>query len=78
MVAAAGALWARGVSVDWPAYFAGAAVSRVDLPRYAFDNRRYWLDPRPAAADSTGLGLDPAGHPLLGAVVRPATPTRCC
>ncbi|MEU1607992.1 type I polyketide synthase, partial [Micromonospora matsumotoense] len=72
VVAAAGTLWARGVSVDWPAYFAGAAVSRVDLPRYAFDNRRYWLDSRPAAADSTGLGLDPAGHPLLGAVVRRA------
>ncbi|MGX4653559.1 SDR family NAD(P)-dependent oxidoreductase [Micromonospora sp. SCSIO 07396] len=72
VVAAAGALWTRGVSVDWPAYFADAAVNRVDLPPYAFDNRRYWLDPRPAAADSAGLGLDPAGHPLLGAVVRRA------
>ncbi|MEU8663144.1 acyltransferase domain-containing protein, partial [Actinoplanes philippinensis] len=41
---AAGAVWSRGVAVDWPAYFAGSGATRIDLPRYAFDHDRgYWL-----------------------------------
>ncbi len=32
---------------------------RVDLPTYAFQHERYWLDARPAEAPATG------GHPLL-------------
>ncbi|MGO4463096.1 type I polyketide synthase, partial [Streptomyces sp. M-16] len=58
---------ARGVTVDWDAVYPGAR--RVDLPTYAFQRERYWLKGTPGAGDVTSAGLDPAGHPLLGAMV---------
>ncbi|MGP4114701.1 type I polyketide synthase, partial [Streptomyces sp. 4N509B] len=63
-------LWQRGVPVDWRTAFAGRAVQRVDLPTYAFQRQRYWLRPAVTTGDPAGLGLAPAGHPLLGAAVR--------
>ncbi|MET8681776.1 beta-ketoacyl synthase N-terminal-like domain-containing protein, partial [Streptomyces sp. NPDC004647] len=42
--------WAAGVSVDW-AETVGEART-VDLPTYAFQRRRYWLDERPAAGEA--------------------------
>ncbi|MFI9802959.1 type I polyketide synthase [Streptomyces sp. NPDC052301] len=42
-------LHVSGAEVDWHAFFPGAR--RVDLPTYAFQHERYWLDaPEPAAA----------------------------
>jgi acyl transferase domain-containing protein/thioesterase domain-containing protein/acyl carrier protein len=56
----------RGISVDWAA--ALRAGRWVELPTYAFQRRRYWPQPVPAAAaDVAAAGLRPAGHPLLGA-----------
>ncbi|MFF2351077.1 type I polyketide synthase [Kitasatospora sp. NPDC058115] len=62
-------LHAHGTALDWEAVFAGTGARRVDLPTYAFQRRRYWLDTRPAPGDLTGAGLRSAGHPLLGAAV---------
>ncbi|MFD4946405.1 beta-ketoacyl synthase N-terminal-like domain-containing protein, partial [Streptomyces sp. NPDC058409] len=42
------ALHAHGVPVDWRAVFAGRGGRRVALPMYAFQRRRYWLEPAPA------------------------------
>ncbi|MFI0421373.1 SDR family NAD(P)-dependent oxidoreductase [Spongiactinospora sp. 9N601] len=63
-----GRAWASGVAVDWKAALAGRG-RRVDLPTYAFQRERYWLEPAHDAGDVTGVGQRPADHPLLGAVV---------
>ncbi|MEV7189636.1 type I polyketide synthase [Kitasatospora sp. NPDC093102] len=62
-------LHVRGRSVDWDALF--GARSRVDLPTYAFQRQRYWLDFQAGAgtADVSSAGLADPGHSLLGAVV---------
>nr|AXL05387.1 rifamycin polyketide synthase, type 1 [uncultured bacterium] len=61
-------LFVRGVAVDWTAVLPRAA--RVDLPKYAFDHRHYWLRPAESATDAASLGQEAADHPLLGAVVQ--------
>ncbi|MDQ0957045.1 acyl transferase domain-containing protein/acyl carrier protein [Streptomyces sp. B4I13] len=39
-----GEAWAGGVAVDWGPVFAGLSPCRVELPTYAFQRSRYWLD----------------------------------
>ncbi|WP_344599125.1 polyketide synthase dehydratase domain-containing protein, partial [Streptomyces violaceusniger] len=60
-----------GVEVDWRAAFPADPTPRtVDLPTYAFQHQRYWLDGLSGrGADPTDLGLVAAGHPLLSAAV---------
>ncbi|WP_344319062.1 SDR family NAD(P)-dependent oxidoreductase, partial [Streptomyces yatensis] len=69
---AVGGLYVRGIQIDWPAVFPGGR--RVDLPTYAFQRERFWLEPsslRPAASavdtafwdavergDAKALGVD--------------------
>ncbi|MEU3693927.1 type I polyketide synthase [Streptomyces narbonensis] len=67
---AVGESYAHGLTPDWSAVF-GDRPRRVDLPTYAFQRRRHWLDPV-APADPTQLGLAVTEHPLLGAVVHAA------
>ncbi|MGQ4732787.1 SDR family NAD(P)-dependent oxidoreductase [Streptomyces sp. Ju416(a)] len=63
-------LHVRGVPVNWDAVFEGHRPSRTDLPTYAFQRERYWLESGGASADANTLGLSAADHPLVGAVVR--------
>ncbi|GDY50742.1 hypothetical protein SVIO_013650 [Streptomyces violaceusniger] len=56
-----------GASVDWAAMFAGTGARRVDLPTYAFQHQRYWVEPSAVAGDVSSAGLTSADHPLLGA-----------
>ncbi|CAM3574779.1 type I polyketide synthase [Kibdelosporangium persicum] len=60
-------VWTRGVSVAWIALLPGGR--RIDLPTYAFQRQRYWLEGTAATADVSSAGLGPADHPLLGATL---------
>ncbi|MFG2098934.1 type I polyketide synthase, partial [Streptomyces sp. NPDC048612] len=61
-------LYVHGVTPDWSRIFPDA--HRVDLPTYAFQHQRYWLEPGPVRqGDITSAGLASADHPLLGAAV---------
>ncbi|WP_435219228.1 acyltransferase domain-containing protein, partial [Streptomyces sp. bgisy034] len=57
----------RGATPDWTRVFPSARS--VELPTYAFQHERYWLDGPDTPLDAKGLGLSPAQHPLLGAAV---------
>ncbi|OZV71919.1 type I polyketide synthase, partial [Micromonospora echinospora] len=57
-----------GLPVDWTRVLPPAPT--VDLPTYAFDRERYWLQaPSNRARDVGSAGLQDAGHPLLAAAV---------
>ncbi|MFG2992837.1 type I polyketide synthase [Streptomyces sp. NPDC048257] len=63
----------HGIAVDWHAYYSGSGtgigVQRVDLPTYAFQRQRYWVDSFAEFEDVASAGIGSAGHPLLGAAV---------
>ncbi|WP_337819509.1 type I polyketide synthase [Pseudonocardia sp. Ae707_Ps2] len=68
LLAALGRLHTAGVPVDWAAVHEGTGARPVDLPVYAFAHSRFWPEVSVRVADAAGLGVSPAGHPLLGAV----------
>ncbi|MGW6692135.1 polyketide synthase dehydratase domain-containing protein, partial [Streptomyces sp. NPDC054961] len=68
-LAALAHLWTTGTPVNWeqtPGLVGGRAV---ELPTYAFQRRRYWLDAPAVTGDPTGLGQSITSHGLLAAAV---------
>jgi acyl transferase domain-containing protein/NADP-dependent 3-hydroxy acid dehydrogenase YdfG/acyl carrier protein len=56
VTAAAAAAWVRGVPVDWAGWFAGSGARPVELPSYAFQHQRYWLDGEQAGGSDGEAG----------------------
>ncbi|MFF2082116.1 acyltransferase domain-containing protein, partial [Kitasatospora sp. NPDC058162] len=55
-----------GTGVDWSVLFPAARL--VDLPSYAFQRTRYWLEAPAGGTGASALGLQDSRHPLLGAI----------
>ncbi|MEV7014125.1 SDR family NAD(P)-dependent oxidoreductase, partial [Streptosporangium sp. NPDC051022] len=66
---AAARLHVHGTDVNWPATLPTGRHKTLDLPTYAFQRERLWIDAPLRGADPSGLGLTATGHPLLGAAV---------
>ncbi|WP_375447479.1 amino acid adenylation domain-containing protein [uncultured Fibrella sp.] len=49
LLSALGTLWLQGVEPNWSAFYANRPHQLVQLPTYAFDRKRCWVDP-PAGA----------------------------
>ncbi|WP_432004300.1 type I polyketide synthase, partial [Streptomyces sioyaensis] len=75
VLSAAGRAFAHGTAIDWQAFFPATdtapapAPTPIDLPTYAFQHQRYWLEIPSTTADASSIGLAAAEHPLLGATV---------
>ncbi|GAA3548250.1 hypothetical protein GCM10022222_34810 [Amycolatopsis ultiminotia] len=65
-LAAVGRLHIRGAAKLGPVL--GDGPIRLDLPTYAFQHKRYWLDATPSG-DVSAVGQQPLSHPMLGAVL---------
>uniref|UniRef100_UPI0035E438D6 SDR family NAD(P)-dependent oxidoreductase n=1 Tax=Actinokineospora xionganensis TaxID=2684470 RepID=UPI0035E438D6 len=64
---AAATAYVLGAPVDWTTALGAAREPWSDLPTYAFDRRRYWLDDSGRTGFIAGVGG--SAHPLLTAVV---------
>jgi acyl transferase domain-containing protein len=60
VVTAVGELFVRGTDVDWKVLFPEAR--RVDLPTYAFQHRRYWLEATSSMEETTEAELKGAAN----------------
>ncbi|WP_442875952.1 type I polyketide synthase [Amycolatopsis sp. NBC_01488] len=67
LLTALAGLHTAGADVDWAAVLGRGG--HVELPTYAFQRERYWLDAPAVTGDVTGAGLSEPDHPLLGAAV---------
>ncbi|MBB5158871.1 type I polyketide synthase [Saccharopolyspora phatthalungensis] len=64
-----GKLGVAGVHVDWEKVFDGLGARRVDLPTYAFQRKRFWLDASHGKAAVASAGMTTTEHPFCGTVI---------
>ncbi|MDP9079352.1 MAG: amino acid adenylation domain-containing protein [Bacteroidota bacterium] len=50
---ALGQLWLNGTEPNWKAFYHDQQRLKVNLPAYAFDNKRYWLEAAPPVSATT-------------------------
>jgi len=46
LLTALGKLWLSNVPIDWRKFYAGERRTRIPLPAYPFERRRYWIEAR--------------------------------
>ncbi|WP_326597270.1 type I polyketide synthase [Streptomyces sp. NBC_01803] len=63
----------RGIPVDWPAVYEERGATHVELPTYAFQRKRYWIE-QAAAAQAPAAPVPAAAVPAVPAARRPADP----
>ncbi|MFC5412532.1 amino acid adenylation domain-containing protein [Larkinella bovis] len=73
---ALGQVWLSGVEPDWEALYVHQPRVKVALPTYAFDRKRYWVDPVipvPQWADPSGTTVLPEPSPdnSVGYLIHP-------
>ncbi|MEV0248879.1 type I polyketide synthase [Nocardia sp. NPDC050712] len=61
-------LYCAGTPLDWARLFDGAGPRLVDLPTYAFQRERFWLEVS-SGGNVRAAGLGATDHPLLGAKI---------
>ncbi|HKP59038.1 MAG TPA: SDR family NAD(P)-dependent oxidoreductase, partial [Polyangiales bacterium] len=64
-----GELHAHGCAVDWKRVLHKYGGARVELPTYAFQRERFWLEAGKGRSDAGSMGLVSVEHPLLGALM---------
>jgi NADPH:quinone reductase-like Zn-dependent oxidoreductase/acyl carrier protein len=63
-------VWVQGTNVHWGEVYAEAGARRVQLPTYAFQRERFWLESGGfGVGDAGAIGQVSSGHPLLGAAI---------
>lgn len=68
LLQAVGRVWLAGVAIDWAAFYANERRYRVALPTYAFDRKRFWLEPKLLGSATPRSAEVPAGSDV------PSTP----
>ncbi|WP_406161933.1 type I polyketide synthase [Streptomyces sp. NBC_01005] len=63
------AVHTAGTVVDWQAFYDHTGARRVDLPTYAFQRQRYWLQPTTAGTPAAA-GLARVEHSILAAATQ--------
>ncbi|QWF78546.1 type I polyketide synthase [Amycolatopsis sp. CA-230715] len=58
LVTALSVLHVAGVAVDWHAFYAGTGAKTVELPTYAFQRQRYWIQPTMVPVAEGGAPAD--------------------
>jgi acyl transferase domain-containing protein len=80
-----GRLWLEGTQINWSGFWLHEKRRRVPLPTYAFDRKRYWVEPQGSFLSRESLfvhnaeqqSVTPAGAPRCGVGASPDRGTFC-
>jgi acyl transferase domain-containing protein len=62
MLNSLGKLWLQGKKIDWQGFWKHEKRSRVPLPTYAFDRKRYWIERQVGDAETPTVPAPAAGN----------------